>query len=155
MKKLSLLLMAVIAVFTMANAQKLPAKLQHNKEFTGAKATQSAYKAVYQIDVKDPYVINKTLRNIKNALNDPRLKGKLKIELVAFSDGVATYLKSSPYEQQLKDLIMQGVTVVQCANTLKEKNMSRDEIFDFVGLVPSGNGELIIRQAEGWSIIKP
>lgn len=155
MKKLSLLLLAMITVLSQVNAQSLQEKLSQNRNFTGAQAAESSYKAIYMIDVKDPYVINKTLRNIGNALNDPRLKGKLKVELVAFSDGVATYLKSSPYEEKLKDLIAKGVTVVQCANTLKEKKMSRDQIFDFVGLVPSGNGELIIRQAEGWSVIKP
>lgn len=155
MKKLSLVVLAMIAILPLVNAQSLPQKLAQNRNFSGAQATASNYKAIYMIDVKDSYVINKTLRNIKNALNDPRLKGKLKIELVAFSDGVETYLKSSPYEEKLKDLIAKGVIVVQCANTLKEKNMTRDQIFDFVGLVPSGNGELIIRQATGWAVIKP
>ena len=158
--KFSFLAVFVSVLFITVSTQTigqtaLTAPLQKNRDYTGATAQQKAYRAVYQIDVKDPAVIAKTLRNIKNALNDPRLKGKLKIELVAFSDGVATYLKSSPYEESLKDLINQGVLVVQCANTLKEKNMKRSEIFDFVGIVPSGNGELIIRQAEGWAIIKP
>jgi len=155
MKKLSLLLVAVVATFSVMQAQSLTPQLQQNRDYTGAQANKKAYKAIYMIDVKDPYVINKTLRNINNALNDPRLKGKLQVELIAFSDGVAAYLKSSPYEQKLKDLISKGVLIAQCANTLKEKNMQRSELFDFIGLVPSGNGELIIRQAEGWAIIKP
>lgn len=158
--KLSVLSLFISILFlgsnTILSAQSsLTAPLQKNRDYSGAVATQKQYHAVYQIDVKDPAVISKTLRNIKNALHDPRLEGKLTVELVAFSDGVATYLKSSPYEKALKDLINEGVLVVQCANTLKEKNMKRSEIFDFVGLVPSGNGELIIRQAEGWAIVKP
>jgi intracellular sulfur oxidation DsrE/DsrF family protein len=28
-------------------------------------------------------------------------------------------------------------------------------LYDFIAIVPSGNGELIIRQADGWSVIKP
>lgn len=161
MKKLSTISRTLFTVLILSatlqasNAQAISKKLQQNRDFTGAVAQKDAYKAIYMIDVNDPYVINKTLRNISNALKDPRLKGKLEVELVAFSDGVATYLKTSPYESQLKALIEKGVIVVQCANTLKEKNMSRDQIFDFVGLVPSGNGELILRQAEGWSVIKP
>lgn len=155
MKKLSLLLVAVLAALTVTHAQSLTQKQQQNRDYTGAQASKKVYKAIYMIDVKDPYVINKTLRNINNALNDPRLKGKLQVELIAFSDGVETYLKTGPYEQKLKELISKGVIVAQCANTLKEKNMQRSELFDFIGLVPSGNGELIIRQAEGWAIIKP
>lgn len=150
-----------ISIFLFGASSSLSAQsaltpaLQKNRDYTGAVAKQKKYHAVYQIDVNDPEVISKTLRNIKNALHDPRLEGKLTIELVAFSGGVATYLKSSPYEKALKDLIQEGVLVVQCANTLKEKNIKRSEIFDFVGVVPSGNGELILRQAEGWSIVKP
>ncbi|AYD47902.1 DsrE family protein [Arachidicoccus soli] len=154
MKRFSLLILAFLLLSTVAtNAQTKP--LQQNRNFTGAVAKKHQYKAIYQIDVSDPKVINKTLRNINNALEDPRLKGKLKVELIAFADGVAAYLKTSPYEQALKELVLKGVIVAQCNNTLKEKHISRDNLFDFVAVVPSGNGELIIRQAEGWSIVKP
>jgi len=47
------------------------------------------------------------------------------------------------------------VVVAQCNNTLKQRKITRDQLYDFIGIVPSGNGELIIRQAEGWSVIKP
>jgi uncharacterized protein len=33
------------------------------------------------------------LRNINNTLNDPRLKGKSQVELVAFGDGVDIFIK--------------------------------------------------------------
>jgi intracellular sulfur oxidation DsrE/DsrF family protein len=52
-------------------------------------------------------------------------------------------------------LINQGVIVVQCLNTLQERNIDKSELFDFLGYVPSGNGELLIRANEGWTIIKP
>jgi intracellular sulfur oxidation DsrE/DsrF family protein len=45
--------------------------------------------------------------------------------------------------------------VAQCNNTLRERKISRDQLYDFIAVVPSGNGELIIRQADGWTIIKP
>ena len=40
---------------------------------------------VYQLEKDDPKLISKTLHNMRNALEDPRLKGKLEMELVAFS----------------------------------------------------------------------
>ena len=43
------------------------------------------YKVVYQLESDDPKLISKTLHNMRNALEAPRLRGKLKIELVAFS----------------------------------------------------------------------
>jgi len=88
-------------------------------------------------------------------LEDPRLKGKVQVELVAFSGGTEAYRKTSEFEEGIKGLVEKGVTVVQCLNTLREKKISKDELFDFIGFVPSGNGELVIRAAEGWTIVKP
>ncbi len=65
------------------------------------------------------------------------------------------YLKESAYENELKALVERGVIVSQCNNTLKERKITRDELFSFISVVPSGTGELIIRQAEGWSVVKP
>ena len=33
--------------------------------------------------------------------------------------------------------------------------MSKDELLPLISYVPSGNGELIIRQAQGWSLVHP
>ncbi len=123
--------------------------------FHGAQATAKSYKVVYQLNSEDPQKILGTLKNIGNALDDPRLKGKLKVELVVHSGGVAAFNKDAPYQQQLLALKNRGVILAQCENTLKERNISKDELLDFISYVPSGNGELIIRQQQGWAIIHP
>ncbi|SDC05572.1 DsrE family protein [Niabella drilacis] len=138
-----------------ASAQQLTKKEEKNRSFAGAVARQQQYRVIYQMDSGDPRIIEKVLRNLNNALNDPRLKGKLQAELVAFSGGTDAFLKESKYKDALKQLVDKGVIVAQCANTLKERKIDREQIYDFIGLVPSGNGELILRQAEGWSVIKP
>jgi len=137
------------------SAQQLTKQEEKNRGFAGAVTKQKQYRVIYQMDNGDPKVIEKVLRNLNNALNDPRLKGKLQAELVAFSGGTDAYIKGSKYEDALKQLVAKGVIVAQCANTLKERKIEREQIYDFIGLVPSGNGELILRQAEGWSVIKP
>ena len=43
------------------------------------------YKVVYQLESDDPKLISKTLHNMRNALEAPRLRGKLEMEPVAFS----------------------------------------------------------------------
>lgn len=136
-------------------AQKPDKSLTENSFFKGAKPTEKVYRAIYQLDESDPKVIEKTIRNINNVLEDPRLKGRLKIELVAYSGGTDAFLKSGKYEDALKGLVQKGVIVAQCHNTLIERNMSRDDIYDFIAVVPTGNGELILRQTEGWAIVKP
>ncbi len=147
------ILLAIMTIQAKAQDNKL---LLNNHQYTGAVAKKKAYKAIYQLDSNDPKTIEKAIRNINNALKDPRLKGHLQIELVAFSGGTEAYLKkNSQYEKPLKDLVEKGVIVAQCLNTLEEKHIAKEELFDFIGYVPSGNGELILRAKEGWVIVKP
>lgn len=155
MKKLSFILLSFVLLTTAVIAQTNDKALENNKAFTGAKATKKIYHAIYQLDNADTKIIEKAIRNINNALNDPRLTGKIEIELIAFGGGTDAYMKGSKYEEDLKVLVQKGVIVSQCNNTLKERKITRDLLYDFIAIVPSGNGELIIRQAEGWSVIKP
>ncbi|MDP4131531.1 MAG: DsrE family protein [Bacteroidota bacterium] len=155
MKKFRLILLVFILITGVIHAQTANNALAKNRAFTGAKATLKSYHAIYQLDNNDPKIIEKTIRNINNALTDPRLAGKVKIELVAFGGGTDAYLNGGKYGDELKALAEKGVIVAQCNNTLKERKISRDQLYDFIAVVPSGNGELIIRQAEGWSVIKP
>ncbi|MEO5649687.1 MAG: DsrE family protein [Ginsengibacter sp.] len=155
MKKTIFLLLSTVFLAYNSNAQTQNNSLQKNREFTGAKATHKMYHAIYQMDNNDPKIIGKTFRNINNALSDPRLKGKIKIELIAFSGGTDAYLIGGKYEDDLKALVEKGVIVAQCGNTLSERKIGRDKLYDFIAIVPSGNGELIIRQAEGWAVVKP
>jgi intracellular sulfur oxidation DsrE/DsrF family protein len=123
--------------------------------FTGATAKLKHYDALYILNSGDEKKITGTLRNINNALEDPRLKGKLQIELVAFGDGVAVYMKSGIFEQKLKDLQAKGVILAECSNTVRERNIDKNDLFPFISYVPSGNGEIILRQYEGWATVHP
>lgn len=114
--------------------------------FQGATADKARYDVIYQLDSDDPKMIKMTLRNISNALDDPRLKGKLQVELVAFGGGITAFRKDQPYEAEL---------LAQCLNTMRERKVTKEELWPFLSFVPSGNGELIIRQAQGWAIVHP
>lgn len=123
--------------------------------YKSVKSSKKEYKALYVINESYENKIRTIIRNINNALQDPRLKGKLKVELLAFGGGVEMYRKKNPYGSLLIDLKNKGVTMVQCENTLREKQIDQSELFEFVNYTPSGNGEMILRHDEGWAIIKP
>jgi len=146
MKKLTIFLLSFALLATAVTAQLTDKKLEVNKDFTCAKATKKAYHAIYQLDNNDTKVIEKTLRNINNALKDSKLAGKITIELIAFAGGTEAYLKGGKYEDDLKALVLKGVIVAQRNNSPIEKKITRDQLYDFIAVVPSGNGELIIRQ---------
>ena len=154
MKRFTILLVSIL-FFAATHAQTSNDAFDKNKNFTGALAEKDIYKAIFQLDNADTNIIKKTFININNALNDERLKNKLQVELIAFAGGTNAYLKNSKYENDLKQLVQRGVIVAQCNNTLILRKISRDSIYNFIGIVPSGVGELILRQSQGWTIIKP
>jgi intracellular sulfur oxidation DsrE/DsrF family protein len=155
MKQFPLLLLSLSLITTFVNAQSDDKALENNKAYPGAKAGMDMYHAIYQLDNNDPKIVEKAFRGINNVLKDPRLAGKIQIELISYSDGTEALMKGSKYEEDLKMLVQKGVIVAQCANTLKSRNISPNQLYDFIAIVPSANGELIIRHGEGWAIIKP
>ena len=155
MKDLIILTSSIFIMSLVADAQATNDVLTKNKNFKGAVSNNKVYNAIFQLDNNDPKIIAKAISNINNALNDERLKNRLNIELIAFAGGTDAFLKGSQYENDLKALAERGVIVAQCNNTLRIRNISRDSIYNFIAIVPSGTGELIIRQAQGWSVIKP
>ncbi|MGY0041338.1 DsrE family protein [Pedobacter sp. NJ-S-72] len=151
--KRTILICSLLLLMAGANTSFAQAKPQ---EFTGAKATLKSYKALYVLNSGDEKKMTSTLRNMKNALEDPRLKGKLELELIVFGDGVvAVYNKNGTFEKTLKDLQARGVLLAQCENTIKERHIEKSALFDFISYVPSGNGEIIIREYQGWAVVHP
>jgi intracellular sulfur oxidation DsrE/DsrF family protein len=142
-------LLVCVSYINTANGQS---KVIH---FSGAKATKSHYKVLYILNNGEDKRISATLRNINNALEDPRLIGTLEVELIVFGDGVAVFKKDGKYQKELITLTSKGVLLAQCENTLRERKIKKDELFEFIHFVPSGNGEVIIRQQQGWSVIHP
>ena len=123
--------------------------------FHGAVANKKVYNALYILNQSDEKKVKSVLRNINNALDDPRLKGKVHIELVAFGDGVELFKRNNRYDTLLVALQNRGVVLAQCLNTIKERKISKDELWPFISYVPSGNGEIIIRHHQGWATVHP
>jgi uncharacterized protein len=151
MKKVIPILIFFLCIQCFAIGQ---AVLRQNN-FSGAPATLKNYRVLYFLDDADEKKINGIIRNINNAMDDPRLTGKLEVELVAFGEGVAIYKKVNAYDSLLLKLQSRGVILAQCENTMRILKISRNELWPFISYVPSGNGEIIIRQSEGWSVIHP
>jgi len=123
--------------------------------FHGAVAVKPSYGAIVQIDSGGNGAIKKTLNNLENLLHDPRLKGKIKVELIANSKGFGVYVKHNGFEKKLRHLLKEGVIFAQCANTLRESHIDRKDLYPFISVVPSGVGEIALREAEGWAYIHP
>ena len=139
---------SMLAVSVAAGAFAQPA-------FTGAKAVKPEYKVIFQLDSAKPSTIKKTLGNVRNVLEDPRLTGKVKVEFLANSMGYKVYLKGNPYKKALLALQARGVILAQCSNTLRELKVNKKTLYPFISFVPSAVGELTIREGNGWAYIHP
>ena len=148
MKVLFLLLSCCITTVTMGQTNRSTAD-------TGATANLASYNVLYILNQADDKKIRGIIRNINNALDDPRLKGKLHVELVVFGEGVEIFKKLNHYDTLLVALQFKGVLLAQCLNTMKERKISKDELWPFITYVPSGNGEIIIRHYQGWATVHP
>lgn len=150
MKKLKLLLILLIAStsFSYAQSTKEPS-------FDQLISKKAKYKAIFQLNSGDEKVIESTLKNITNSMNDSKLKNQITVELVVHGNGVILFMKDHPYEKQVLQLKEKGVVLVQCLNTLKNKNISKDQLFPFIYYVESGVAEIIYRQHQGWAYVHP
>ena len=152
MKHLKFVFLFLITSFSMVSSAQTAGT---QTTIPTAVASLKEYKVLFVLNESGDKKIKAVIRNINNALEDPRLKGKLQVELVAFGDGVEIYKKTNGYDTLLDALRDKGVLFVQCENTLRERKINKEELWPFVSYVPSGNGEMILRQYEGWAIVHP
>ena len=119
-------------------------------------------KVVYHINYpggEDDKAFKGALRNIQNHINAVG-KENLDIKVVIHSNGI--YLlkdakKPGKLQTAVANLKSQNVSFNVCANTLKGKKISQDELYEVFDddIVPSGVAELAHLQALGYTYIKP
>jgi len=111
------------------------------------------YQVIFHIDetLKSKLVFG----NIENLITDLG-EENLEVELLANSEAVKLMLKdSNEFSEQLNSLKFKNVTFVACANSLRQMNINKELLFEFCIVVPSGVGELVIKQSNGYTYIKP
>ena len=112
------------------------------------------YKTIFALNDDDAKKRNIAVKNMTNLMKDLGTEN-VEIELIAYADGITGfYFKGSDLEEKLTELHNQGVTLAVCSNTLKDKNISAEQLLPFIQIVSSAVGELTRKQAEGWSYIK-
>jgi uncharacterized protein len=112
-------------------------------------------KAIFHIDNLSNW--NLLLKNVSNLLNVIDTKNS-KIEVLANSEAVKIYNSSNDLNKEvifIRDLNNKGVKFVACNNSLNSLNLKKEDLIDFVNIVPVGVLELIIKQQEGYAYIKP
>jgi len=96
------------------------------------------------------------LKDVNNLLHAVDIE-KCKIEVLANSEAVKFYINEEQNAEiaVMKELISKGVKFVACNNALNSYGIKKENLFDFVDIVPAGVLELVIKQKEGYAYIKP
>ena len=87
------------------------------------------------------------LSNVKNFLAEV---AEAKITIVANGSAVKYYLEDNIPQETFKD-----VDVVACQNSLRNQEISKEQLNPLIRIVDSGVVELANKQAEGYAYIRP
>ena len=107
------------------------------------------YKVLIHVDQIELW--EKALGNCRNLI-----KGidQLDVEFVVNSKAVKGYLDEQILNE-IRPLKKSGVRFIACSTALKSFNIKKEQLDSIIETVPSGVVELVIKQTEGYSYIKP
>ena len=111
-------------------------------------------KLVVQASESDPARWNLLLNNVKNAQRE--MEASLaEVEIVAFGPGLAMLKEGSEVGSRIQEALSRGVKVLACRNTMAGMNLKETDLQANIGFVSSGVVEIIRKQAEGYSYLRP
>ena len=77
------------------------------------------------------------------------------IEVICHGPGLDLLMTSkSKASIAIKDLSSQGVVFAACNNTMKRRNIKKEDLIPAAQVVPSAMIELTLKQEEGWAYVK-
>ena len=113
------------------------------------------YFVVFHLDESSKGRADQVFRNIENLLDDLG-ENNVEVELVANGGGVKALINDpDSHAEQANHLAARGVLLTACANSLSQLEITRDALLEPVSIVPSGVGELVKKQMDGWAYIRP
>ena len=110
-------------------------------------------KVVIQVSDADPAKWNLALNNVKNF--QAATKGQAKIEVVAYGPGIGMLTADSEVANRVTEAVDSGVKVAACGNTMKAQKLTKADMNPKVEIVPGGVVEIVTREMEGYSYIRP
>lgn len=127
-------------------------------------SSSKAHRLLIHVDQNDPAVMNLALNNATNVIEYYHAKGEdVSVDIVAYGPGLHMLrADTSPVQDRIKQLkgiaFPSKVQFSACANT--KENMEKKEghsvaVLPDATIVPSGVVQLMEKQEEGWSYVRP
>jgi intracellular sulfur oxidation DsrE/DsrF family protein len=132
------------ALFALAALVAVPAVAQD----------RAANHVVMQVSDADPAKWTLALNNARNLQADLGAKN-VEIEIVAYGPGIGMLKTGSPVASRLDEAIVSGVKVAACENTMRGQQLAKSDMLPNLEYVPAGVTEIMKKQQQGWSYIRP
>lgn len=111
-------------------------------------------KVVIQVSDADPQKWNLALNNARN-LQDDLGADKVELEIVVYGPGIGMLKGDSSVASRIDQALKNGVKVVACENTMRAQKLVYADMLPKIGYVPAGVVELMKKQQDGYSYIRP
>jgi len=116
--------------------------------------TAKKYRVVWQVTAKTSEQWDAMQLNVENFHESVGVANS-DVTVIAHGKGIGMVQTSNAAQaERIKQLMAEGVKFMACENTMKRKNISKDEIMPGVGFVDSGVAEIVRLQFDGWAYIK-
>ena len=147
--KLILKLMSGVALLTALSPAVIAADQPQDSRAAGTR-----HKVIFQVSDSDPRKWSLTLNNVRNIQQDLG-KGNVEIEVVAYGPGLGMLKLDSEVATRVGDALAQGVKILACENTMTNTKVRREDMLSNIGYVKAGVVELMVKQQQGYSYIRP
>jgi intracellular sulfur oxidation DsrE/DsrF family protein len=108
---------------------------------------------VFQVSADDAKTWNLALNNAKNVQS---AKGTAaEIEIVVYGPGIGMLKGDSVVANRVSEAVKSGVKVVACQNTMRGQKLTPADMNADISYVPAGVIELMAKQQQGWTYIRP
>ncbi len=116
-------------------------------------ATAKTHRIVFEVTMEGTEQWTGVLNNVENLRKS--LGAGTQIEVVAHSKGLGMLIaKDNSLTDRMKKLSENGIVFAACENTMKKKNVTKDQLVPFATTTDSGVAEVVRKQEAGWSYIK-
>ncbi len=109
---------------------------------------------VIQVNEDDGKKWMAVLVNIRNIQAELGAKNVV-VAVVAIGPGLGMLTAESVAANDVQDALKTGVEFVACGNSMQAQHVARDDLVDGVKVAKAGYVELMKRQQQGWSYLRP
>ncbi len=113
---------------------------------------QDVHRVIFQVTKGEPADQQQVIGQLNNIL---RALPKAEIEVICHGTSLPLVLEAqSDVKDGITDLQNRGVVFAACENTMQKAKASKEDLISGVITVPSALAEIIIKQEQGWALIK-